>query len=127
MYTTDSADRSATDSRQQTADMDYRSIPREATFPANLAPALPRFDNFSFSLSDPDPEPNPEPGTPDAFDEEVSLLADRIVGNELSVSFGPFPPELEFPEEVVKEEVAAAAGAGAGVGILANPGFLETR
>lgn len=63
----------------------YRSIPSEATFPANRAPALPLLDSFSLSLS-------LLSARVAVFEvEQGSLL--RMVGREPSVSFAEdFPP-----------------------------------
>src|SRR5262249_51169761 len=77
----------------------YRSIPKEATLPANLAPALPRFCNFSRSLlSIPISEYEGECFDVNAFSAPAAPIAPvpaaRILGKALSVSLPPLPAEV---------------------------------
>lgn len=72
----------------------HRSIPKDATFPANRAPALPRFDSFSLSLVS-------KELAGCEIDEGLSLLVPRMVGREPRVSLA-----VDLP------------GTGAGVGAL---------
>lgn len=60
----------------------YRSIPRDATFPANRAPALPRLESFSFSFS----LLSEELVGCDEDEEITSLPEARIVGKDPRLS-----------------------------------------